>query len=104
VRFSFFFRFLLNGDLVTQVLFFLRKRFMSDGVTQRELQDINTEFSRLNLQLELCSLSHEVKRLELELDESSRQMMTAAREQLSSGKRIDDERLDELTENTATIR
>ena len=95
---------MLIGHLVTQVLFLLRKRFMSDGVTQRELQDINTEFSRLNIQLQLCSLSHYVKKLELELDESSRQMMTAVREQLSSCKRIDDKKLDELTENTAIIR
>ena len=77
---------------------------MSVEVTQRELQDINTEFSRLNLQLELCSLSHEVKSQELALNDSSRQMMTVAREELSSGKRIEDGKLDELMENLATIR
>ena len=96
--------FLLNGHLVTQVLFYLRKRFMSDGVTQRELQDINTEFSRLDLHLELRSLSHDVERLELELDEPSRQVMTAVSDELSSGKRIDDERLDERMKNIVTIR
>jgi len=77
---------------------------MSDGVTQRELQDINTEFSRLDLHLELRSLSHDVERLELELDEPSRQVMTAVSDELSSGKRIDDERLDERMKNIVTIR
>lgn len=77
---------------------------MFDGVTQRELQHINSEFSRLNLQLELCSLIHDVRSLELELDERSRQMMATLRDELSSGKRIDDERLDELMKNIAIIR
>ena len=77
---------------------------MSVGVTQRELQDVNTEFTRLNLQLEICSLSHEVKSQELVLNDSSRKMMTAASEELSSGKRIEDGKLDELMENVATIR
>ena len=62
--------FLLNGHLITQVLFYFRKRFMSNGVMQRELQEINTEFSRLHLHLELRSLSRDVKRLELDLDET----------------------------------
>ena len=77
---------------------------MADKVTQRELQDINTEFSRLNLQLELCSLSHDVNMLALELDEPCCEMMTAVRDELSSGKRIEDEKLDEMMKNIATIR
>ena len=77
---------------------------MSDRVTQRELQDINTEFSRLNLQLELCLLIHDVRILEPALDERSRKMMATLGDELSSGKRIDDERLDELMKNIAIIR
>ena len=85
-------------------LSYLEKRFMSFRVTHRELQDINTEFSRLNLQLEFCLLSHDVKSLELKLDESCEEMFTAVKEQLSSGKRIIDERLEKLMKNIETIR
>lgn len=85
-------------------LCYLQKRFMSDGVTQRELKDINTEFSRLNLQLELCSLSHDVKNPELELEESYRQTMTVLREALSSNQRIEDEKLDEFMKDIENIR
>ena len=77
---------------------------MSGGVTQTELQAINTEFSRLNLLLELCLLSHDIKSLALELDEPFRQMMTAVQEKLSSGKRIADEKLDEMMSNLNSIR
>lgn len=79
-------------------------RFMSDGVTHRELRDINTEFSRLNLLLELCLLIHEIKSLALELEDSPRQMMTALREKLSSCKRIEDEKLDEMMNSLKAIR
>lgn len=79
-------------------------RFMSDGVTHRELRDINTEFSRLNLLLELCLLIHEIKSLALELEDSPRQMMTALQEKLSSCKRIEDENLDEMMNNLKAIR
>ena len=85
-------------------LSYLEKRFMFFRVTHRELQDINTEFSRLNLQLEFCLLSHDVKSLELKLDESCEEMFTAVKEQLSSGKRIIDERLEKLMKNIETIR
>ena len=77
---------------------------MSSRVTQRELQDINTEFSRLNLLLEYCLLRHDIKSLALEVDESSSQMMTAVQQGLSSGKRIVDEELDKLLNNIVTIR
>ena len=77
---------------------------MSNRVTQRELQDINTEFSRFNLLLEYCLLSHDMKSLALELDEPFSQMMTAVQEGLSSGKRIVDEELDKLLNDMVTIR
>ena len=77
---------------------------MSSGATQRELQDIDTEFSRLNLLLEMCLLSHDIKSLALEVDEPSSQMMTAIQESLSSGKRIVVEELEKLMKNIATIR
>ena len=77
---------------------------MSERVTQTELRDINTEFSRFNLLLGLCLLSHDVQRLALELDEPSRQMMTSVQEELSSGKRIEDERLDEMMKTLKDIR
>ena len=85
-------------------LCYLQKRFMSDGVTQRELKDINTEFSRLNLQLELCLLSHDIKKLELELEESHRQTVTVLRERLSSSQCIEDEKLDEFMKDIENIR
>ena len=34
----------------------LKKRFMSEGVTQREFRDINLEFTTLDLQLELWDI------------------------------------------------
>ena len=77
---------------------------MSEGVTQRELHDINTEFSRLNLLLELCLLIHEIKSLALDLEDSHGQTMTAVQEKLSSGKRIEDEKLDEMMNNLKAIR
>ena len=77
---------------------------MSNRVTQRELQDINTEFSRLNLLLETCLLSHDIKSLTLEVDQPSSQAMTAVQEALSSGKRIVDEELEKLMNDIATIR
>lgn len=77
---------------------------MSGGVTHRELRDINTEFSRLNLLLELCLLIHEIKSLALELEDPPRKMMTALQEKLTSGKRIEDEVLDEMMNNLKAIR
>ena len=77
---------------------------MSNRVTQSELQDINTEFSRLNLLLETCLLSHDIKSLALKVDAPSSQVMTAVQEGLASGKRIVDEELEKLMNNIATIR
>ena len=83
---------------------YMKKRFMSDQVTQREFQDVNLEFTRLNLQLELCLLEYDVTSLNLTLDESSRQVMRDVREKLSSLKLIETEKLDELLERLAAIR
>ena len=77
---------------------------MSDGVTHRELRNINTEFSRLNLLLELYLLIHEIKRPELDPEDSHRLMMTAIQEKLSSGKRLEDNKLDEMMNNLKDIR
>jgi len=77
---------------------------MSEGVTHRELRDINTEFSRLNLLLELCLLIHEVKSLTVDLEDSHRQMMTVVQEKLSGGKRLEDAKLDEMMNNLKAIR
>lgn len=82
----------------------MKKRFMSEEVTQREFRDVNLEFTRLNVQLELCLLEYDVTRLNLTLDESSHQVMRDVREELSSGKLIEIEKLDELLERLAAIR
>lgn len=95
---------LSTGQRLTEELSYLKKRLLSDGVGQLELQDINTEFSRLNLQLELYSLNRDIRSLEVELDEPSRQMMTAIQKELSGGQRIADEELDKLVNDIATIR
>ena len=95
---------LSTGQRMTEELSYLKKRLLSDRVGQLELQDINTEFSRLNLQLELYSLNRDIRSLEVELDEPSRQMMTAIQKELSGGQRIADEELDKLVNNIATIR
>lgn len=83
---------------------YLKKRFMSERVTHREFRDINLEFTRLNLQLELCLLEYDVTRLNLTMDESSTQAMRNVREELSSGKLMETEKLDEKLERLAAIR
>lgn len=82
----------------------MKKRFMSDQVTNREFRDINLEFTRLNLQLELCLLENNVTSLNLTLDESSRQVMRDVQGELSSAKLIETEKLDEFLERLAAIR
>lgn len=82
----------------------MKKRFMSERVTPREFRDINLEFTRLNLQVELCVLECNVTSLKLTLDESSRQVIRDVRKELSSGKLIETEKLDELLERLAAIR
>ena len=77
---------------------------MSELVTHRELQDIDVEFTRLNLQLELCLLHHDVKALNLTLDAPFAHVMREIRDELSSGKLIKANRLDELLNQLAEIR
>ena len=77
---------------------------MSELVTGKELRDINLEFTRLNLQLELSLLKHDVMRLKLTLDETSSHVMLEIRDDLSSGKLIEAEKLDELLEKLVEIR
>ncbi|XP_022808817.1 NFX1-type zinc finger-containing protein 1-like [Stylophora pistillata] len=94
----------LQRQQFTEELNYLEKRLLSDRVGQLELQDINTEFSRFNLQLEMYLLNRDITSLELELDEPSCQMKTAIQKELSSGQRIADEELDKLMHDIATIR
>ena len=77
---------------------------MSELVTGKELRDINLEFTRLNLQLELSLLKHDVMRLKLTLDETSSQVMQETRDDLSSGKLIEAEKLDKHLEKLMKIR
>lgn len=76
---------------------------MSESVTHRELQDIDVEFTRLNLQLELCLLHHDVKTLNLTLDTPFALVMGEVHDELSSGKLIEANRLDELLKKLAAI-
>lgn len=94
----------LEGVFLQGEIKYLKKRFMSDQVTHREFRDINLEFTRLNLQLELCLLENDVTSLNLTLDESSRQVMRDVQGELSSAKLIETEKLDELLERLAAIR
>ena len=73
---------------------YLRKRFMSQGVTERELHDISVEFIRQNLQLELCLLWHDARSLGLNLKRNYRKIMTSIQDELSSGRIVKEERLD----------
>lgn len=77
---------------------------MSERVTHREFRDINLEFTRLNVQLELCLLEYDVTSLKLTMDESSRLAMRNVREELSSGKLMETEKLDEMLKRLAAIR
>ena len=83
---------------------YLRKRFMSQGVTEREIRDINVEFSRVNLQLELCLLRHNVKSLGLNLKRIYLNVMSAVQDELSSGRLVKEERLDDMLRELGTIR
>ena len=93
-----------TGRQVANDLAYLLKRFMAETTTAKELQHVNTEFTRLSLHLELCLLSHDIAVEKVEVDQSFCDMITTVREALSSGKRIEDERLDEMMNNIAAIR
>ena len=103
LHFSFFFCSFLVCHLESG-LSFLVKRFMSVNVTQRELHDISAEISRIKVQFELCLLSCDIRSFETELDEPSLRTMTEVRNKLSSGKRIEEEILDEMLRSLANIR
>lgn len=77
---------------------------MSQGVTEREVRDIDVEFSRQNLLLELCLLRYDVKSLGLNLKSKFLNVMTAVQDALSSGRLVEEERLDELLGQLDTIR
>ena len=83
---------------------YLKKRFTSQGVTERELRDINVEFSRQNLQLELCLLRHDVKNVGLNLKKKYLDVMSAVESELSSGRLVEDERLDRMLQELGAIR
>ena len=89
---------------VANDLAYLLERFMASTSTTKEFQHVNTEFSRLSLHLELCLLSHDVTIEKVEVDQSFRDKITIVRAELSSGKRIEDKRLDEMMNNLAAIR
>ena len=105
--FSFLFLIVCCSSLVCHLesdLSFLVKRFMSVNVTQRELHEISAEVSRIKVQFELCLLSRDIRSLETELGESSLQTMAEVRKKLSSGKRIEEEILDEMLRSLANVR
>ena len=92
------------GCLLQDELDHFKKRFMSELATEKELRDINLEFTRLNLLLELCLLKHDVMRLNLTLDETFRHVMQETCDDLSSGKLMEAEKLDKLLEKLVEIR
>ena len=92
------------GTAVETELESLRKLFMSAGVTERELRDINVELSRQKLQLELCLLQHDIKRFGLNLKMCFYDDMEAARHELSSGRLINERRLGEMLGQLGAIR
>lgn len=92
------------GLSVQRELEHLRKRVMSQGVTERELRDLNVEFSRQNLKLELYLLHHDVKNVGLNLKRNYRDMMSAVQNKLSSGRLLGEDRLDEMLRELDGIR
>ena len=92
------------GYLLQEEFDHFKKRFMSELASEKELRDINLEFTRLNLRLELCLLKHDVMRLMLTLDETYSHVMQEIRDDLSSGKLIEAEKLDKLLEKLVEIR
>ena len=94
----------LVGYSLQKDLKYLKERAMSGEVTERELQDINLECTRVNLRFELCLLKHDIESINLTPEESHGQMMRDVRDELSSGKLIQSERLDELLDMLSGIR
>lgn len=93
-----------EGSAVQTELEFLRKRFMSAGVTERELREINVELTRQKLQLELCLLRHDMCRLRLNLKRCFVDVMEAVCQELASGRLIEERRLGEMLAQLGGIR
>ena len=99
-----FFCTICSGVSLQEEVQYLKKRAMSESVTEKELLDINLECTRINVQLELCLLRHNVTSLNLTLAESHGHVMRDVRDELSSGKLIQTDRLDELLEMLSAVR
>ena len=95
---------LLLGLTLQEELEYLKTRAISGTVSERELCDINLEFTRINLRFELCLLKHNITKLNLTLMESHSNLLRDVQDELSSGKLIQTERLDELLEMLSGIR
>ena len=95
---------LLLGLTLQEELEYLKTRAISGTVSERELCDINLEFTRINLRFELCLLKHNITKLNLTLMESHDNLLRDVQDELSSGKLIQTERLDELLEMLSGIR
>ena len=94
----------LLGLTLQEELECLKTRAISGTVSERELCDINLEFTRINLRFELCLLKHNITKLNLTLMESHSNLLRDVQDELSSGKLIQTERLDELLEMLSGIR
>lgn len=93
-----------EGLTFQEELEYLKKRAMSETVTERELYDINVECTRINLRFELCLLKLSITKLNLTLMESHGSLLKDVQDELSSGKLIQTQRLDELLEMLSGIR
>ena len=95
---------LLLGLTLQEELEYLKTRAISGTVSERELCDINLEFTRINLRFELCLLKHNITKLNLTLMASHSNLLRDVQDELSNGKLIQTERLDELLEMLSGIR
>ena len=94
-----------TGSFLQGELAYLKKRTMSGTATNnREQKDLDLEFTRLNLQLELCLLRNDVLTINVTLDAPSSQVMVDVREELTRGKVIKAQRLDARLKELAKIR
>ena len=83
---------------------YLKTRAIYGTVSERELCEMNVECTRVNLRFELCLLEHNITKLNLTLMESHGNLLRDVQDELSSGKLIQTERLDELLEILSGIR
>ena len=82
----------------------LRKRFMSFGVTERELRDINRELTRLNVDLVLNLLLHNIKRFGAKLKQCYIGVIDTISHEVSQGNLIQEGRLGEMLKQLGAIR